>query len=130
MGHITYKDRYVDYRSRNGYISSQLDGEGAAVAFNLKVRQELLNAGRGDIGVLGQPAFAKQAVIEWNSAASGRIDASQLQKKLAAGYAKQSPQNSPGQSYAQSFGTEFDRATKYSPELLGKVYRGDASDDF
>ena len=128
LGHITNESRYVDFRSRNNYISSQLDGEGAAVSFNLKVRQELLDAGRGDIGVLGQPAFAKQAISDWNSAISGRISASQLRQNLAAGYAAQSPQNSPGQTYAQFFGTDFDRLTSYSPELAGKVFRGAASD--
>jgi hypothetical protein len=128
LGHVTNPDRYVDFRDRNSYIRSVLAGEGAAVHFNLKVRQELLNAGQGDIGILGRPAFGKQAVQDWNSAAAGRITTQQLREKLAAGYANERPQVAADQNYAQFAGAEFDALTRYYPEYLGKVYRGAASD--
>jgi hypothetical protein len=128
LGHVTNANRYADFRDRNSYIRSSLAGEGAAVLFNLKVRQELLDAGQGDIGVLGQPAFGKQAVQDWNSAASGRISLNQLHEKLATGYATQHPQIAADQNYAEFFGTEFDALTRYHPEYVGKVFRGSRSD--
>ena len=128
LGHATNDRRYADFTHRDKYIGSQLDGEGAAVLFNLKVRQELLNAGVGDIGVLGQPAFEKQAIADWNAAAAGRIGAGELRTRFSAGYASQRPQHAVDQNYVQFYGTEFDKLTRYSPELKGKVLDGAASD--
>jgi hypothetical protein len=128
LGHVTNAARYVDFKDRNCYIQPSLAGESAAVLFNLKVRQELLNASKGDVGVLGQPAFGKQAVEDWNSAAAGRISLSQLKEKLAAGYATQRPQVAPDQNYAQFFGTEFDSLTRYNPDYVGKIFKGEQSD--
>ena len=128
LGHVTDQSRYLDFRDRNSYVKSCLDSEGVAVLFNLKVRQELIDAKQGEIGVLGQPAFSKQAVQDWNSAAAGRIDLEQLREKLAVGYATQNPQVAASQTYAEFCGAQFDSLTRYNPEYLGKVYRGAESD--
>lgn len=121
LGHLLDNNNVADFRSQTHYVEARLKGEAQAVLTNLQVRQELLDAKVGDIGVLGSPAFEKQAVRDWNAYRMGAIDLGTLKVNLGRGYGDEIMSGSNGKTYVQSYQQQYQQRIEFNPTLKGKI---------
>lgn len=124
LGHLSDENDVADFRGPVQYVDARMRSEGEAVLANLEVRQELLDAGLGDIGVLGSPSFAGEAVRDWNAYRAGAIDLATLKGRLAEGYRSESPTGGQGLNYVQYYQRQYEERVRFDPGLRGRVIPG------
>ena len=111
VGHAQYAGR-LDASSRQTYIDTNLQDEGAATLNNIQVQHAIKAAGGEDIGIAGNPANATK-YIDVKAVSLKDNDAVKAQKAMGAVFGDGETTGTTEQTYKDYDGSAYDRV--YGP---------------